>query len=244
MSGLPRAYDTKICDMSRVAIFGGAFNPVHWGHLLVAQTALTTRQLERVIWVPDRHPPHKSPAVGASFEQRMHALRLALADFREFSAFELPNATARPGYALAIWEQLRERDRCWGEWYWIVGADAFARLPYWYGRERLVPAATWLVAPRELPCQSDRSVSPQEAPGNPGVPSSSGTVYREVLEKLRVQGIEIRAELLPSPAIGISSSLIRSYCRDRRSIRFLVPEAVRAYIEAEGLYLTDKNPGG
>lgn len=238
MSGLPRAYDIKICDMSRVAIFGGSFNPVHWGHLLVAQTALTTCQLERVIWVPDRHPPHKSPVSGASFEQRLHALRLALADFREFSAFELPNAIERPGYAIAIWEQLRSEGRA-SEWHWIVGTDAFARLPYWYGRERLVPAVTWLVAPRELPCQSDRSVSPKEAPGKPGVPSSSETVYREVLEKLRVQGIEIRAQLLSSPAVGISASLIRSYCRARRSIRFLVPEAVRAYIEAEGLYGAD-----
>lgn len=205
--------------MGQVAIFGGTFDPVHWGHLLVAETALSQLGLDRVIWIPARRPPHKH---GLAYEHRRLMVERAIADNPAFAMGSAQTGDSSPDYAIQTLTYLQTTyPKC--QWYWIIGLDAFQTLPRWYHREQLIPACDWLLAPRPV------SVQEINTPGR--------LLWQQVVEQLAAQNIPIRWQLLQMPLVNISSSLIRQYCRQHRSIRYLVPEDVRAYITTHNLYL-------
>src|SRR6476661_7456106 len=117
--------------MRKIAILGGTFDPVHWGHVLVAETAASQFGLDRVIWVPDRSPPHKGRPDLASFEQRREMLALAIADRPDF-LLSPPEANPR-GSSFAI--------------------ETLLTLPKWHRCSEIGGLCDWLVAPR--PSQGD-----------------------------------------------------------------------------------------
>lgn len=204
--------------MGQLAIFGGTFDPIHWGHLVVAQTALSQLNLELVIWVPAGHPPHKT---GLASVHRRLMVQYAIASHPAFILSPLETAPTGTDYAVQTFAALQELYPQ-NQWSWIIGIDAFLTLPRWYGRKKLIPACNWLVAPR-----SDFSNATKDTPYN---------CCQKVVEQLAEQEITIRWQLLQMPQLGISSSLIRQYCHSGRSIRYLVPEAVRTYITSQNLY--------
>lgn len=204
--------------MQKLAIFGGAFDPIHWGHLLIAQTALDQLRLDRVIWVIDRAPPHKQVSTQVDFQHRWEMVQLAIADRPAFILSPITTHFSRYSYAIdthyhlqAVYPQTN--------WHWIVGQDAFATLPRWYRRQELIPECHWLVAPRP----NDSNIELE-------------LLSKTVVEQLTTQSIPIRWQVLSVPPVAISSSLIRQYCQEHRSIRYLVPEAVRTYILNHQLY--------
>ena len=207
--------------MDKRGIFGGTFNPVHWGHLLIAETALTQMQLSQVMWVPTRCPPHK-PA--AQWKQRVEMVQQAIAGH---PAFTLASESAN-SYAS---ETLLALKASYPDtlWYWIIGLDAFQKLPRWYRRQEVISECKWLVAPRLLATTCQLKLSDE-------IVTQSQSLCTQVEQQLATEGISICWQLLPTPWIGISSSLIRQHCRDRYSIRYLVPEPVRSYIIAANLY--------
>jgi nicotinate-nucleotide adenylyltransferase len=218
--------------MGQVAIFGGTFDPVHWGHLLLAETALSQLGLDKVIWVPTRRPPHKQ---GLAYEHRRLMVERAIALNPAFGIASVETAHPDTDYAIETLAYLQDIYPN-HQWYWILGLDAFQTLPLWYRREKLIPACYWLVAPRPgTRAKTDslftKSISAQE--GN----DTQESWCQQVTGQLASQDIPIRWQLLQMPPVGISSSLIRQYCRQRRSIRYLVPEDVRAYITTYNLYL-------
>ncbi len=191
-----------------MAIFGGTFNPVHWGHLCVAEMARDQFLLEQVLWVPAAHPPHKGLAPVA-FEHRLEMVRRAIADQPAFVVTDIDQQQTGKSYAIGTLENLQllyPQTR----WYWILGADALPSLPRWYRVEELAHHCTWLIAPRPHPT------------GNSSISLPAHIPWR--WEKLEMPGIEV------------SSSLVRNRLRQGRSIRYLVPEAVRLYIEMQELY--------
>lgn len=212
---------------------GGTFDPVHWGHLLIAETALSQATLDQVSWVPDRCPPHKR---AAGFEHRLEMVRLAIADHPAFAIS--PGATNHSGPSYAI-QTLIDLQSVYTntQWYWIIGLDAFQTLPRWYRRQELAAQCDWLVVPRLVP-----AAPPREELG--GMTAQIESICKQVTQQLAEQFISIRWQLLQMPWVGVSSSLIRQYCRDgyadakgvRSSIRYLVPEAVRIYIATHNLY--------
>ncbi len=216
--------------MRKLAIFGGTFDPVHWGHLLIAETALSQVNVEQVIWIPNRCPPHKQAAI---FEHRLEMVQRAIADHPAFAS--LPGedgwgmATPRePSYAI---QTLIDLQAVYPNthWFWIVGLDAFQTLPRWYRRQELATECDWLVAPRLVSV-----TSLVDEPG--GIIAQTNFICEQVVQKLSDERINIRWQTLSMPWIGVSSSLIRQYCRDRSSIRYLVPESVRIYIATHNLY--------
>ncbi len=217
--------------MGQVAVLGGTFDPVHLGHLLLAQTALTQLELDRVIWVPTRQPPHKR---GLAYEHRRSMVERAIADNPAFVVDAVETTHTQPDYAIETLTYL-ENTYPNQQWHWIIGIDAFQTLPLWYRREKLIPACNWLVAPRPLSAVEIATL----------IPSNSAQTQRDlesclchqVVNQLASQDIPIRWLLLQMPHVDISSSLIRQYCRQQRSIRYLVPESVRAYITTHNLYL-------
>lgn len=210
--------------MRKMAIFGGTFDPVHWGHLLIAETALSQMALERVIWVPTPCPPNKQATI---FEHRLEMVQRAIADHPAFASL-LP---ANCSYSFFAIQSLIDLKAIYPntDWYWIVGLDAFQTLPRWYKRQELAAECEWLVAPRFL------SIAPRvDEPGE--MTAQIQLVCAEVAQKMMLQDISIRWQILHMPWVGFSSSLIRQYCRDRSSIRYLVPETVRIYIATHNLY--------
>lgn len=220
--------------MRKVAILGGTFDPVHWGHLLIAETGLSQATLDQVIWVPDRCPPHKRAAV---FEHRLEMVRLAIADHPAFAISSGAINHSGPSYAIQTLIELQALYMN-TQWYWIVGLDAFQTLPRWHQRQELAAQCNWLVVPRLV-----LGAPPREEPG--AMTARLESICNEVAQQLADQFISIRWQLLQMPWIGVSSSLIRQYCRNgyvnaegvRSSIRYLVPEAVRIYIATHNLYL-------
>ena len=217
--------------MGQVAILGGTFDPVHWGHLLIAQTALSQLNLTQVIWVPDCLSPHKQ---ACSYGHRRSMVEQAITDNPNFILSPVETVDAKPNYAIKTLTELQDTySDC--QWYWIIGIDAFQTLPHWYRREAVIPACNWLVAPR--PIATTRFHFTKSERNQPLADSQSSWLCQQVAQQLASQDISIRWQLLQMPALGISSTLIRQYCRQHRSIRYLVPEAVRAYITDHNLYL-------
>lgn len=205
--------------MRKVAIFGGTFDPVHWEHLLVAQAALNQVALEQIIWVPTRCPPHKQATV---FEHRLEMLQRAIIDH---SAFAI--SLSAPSYAVQTLVDLQAIYPN-THWYWIVGLDAFQTLPRWYRRQELADSCEWLVAPRLVPSAlKNEQVT---------ITVQSQLICEQVAQHLAKEKITINWQILQMPWVGVSSSLIRQYCREQYSIRYLVPEAVRLYIATHNLY--------
>lgn len=219
--------------MGHVAILGGTFDPVHWGHLLVAQTALSQLNLDRVIWVPAHYPPHKQ---GSPYKHRRLMVERAIADNPAFGVAPLETAHAKPDYAiktLADFQSVYPNDN----WYWILGLDTFQTLPSWYSREKLIPACNWLVAPRFVNRTGTNALFADSDSIQEARDSQDKWLCQRVVRQLASENISIGWQLLQMPLVGISSSLIRQYCRQHQSIRYLVPEEVRAYITEQNLYL-------
>jgi nicotinate-nucleotide adenylyltransferase len=209
--------------MGKLAILGGTFNPVHWGHLLMAETARDQCQLDQVIWVPTHHPPHRSPTELVDTTHRVNMVKLAI---QSNAAFTLSTVEIdRPGtsYAIDTLNTLKHIHPD-SQWYWIIGLDAFQTLPRWYRHLEIAPQCTWLVAPRWLDIC------------DPEAPHATEAIAEQTVQHLAAQAIEIRWMPLPMPRLEVSSGLIRHSCGDRRSIRYLVPDAVFDYITTHNLY--------
>lgn len=201
--------------MQKLAILGGSFNPIHRGHLLMAETALNQLSLNQVIWVPAHHPPHKPSIELADFQHRLEMVDRAIAPYPDFSLSIANQLHIGSSYAIDTLLDLQTRYPN-SQWYWVGGLDAFASLPRWYRRRELADQCSWLVAPRWG--------------------QKSNEVCQKIVQCMAEESIEISWQLLQMPLSEISSSLVRQYCRDRRSIQALVPKSVENYIAAHNLY--------
>lgn len=201
----------------KIGIMGGTFNPVHLGHLLMAECALDQFELEQVIWIPTYRPPHKAQSLLA-FGHRWEMVKRAIADHPQFIASDIEQQRATVSYASETLVELNAKfpETCW---YWIIGLDAFHTLPEWRNSCELVTQCIWLVAPRDQ--------------------ASTEKVCLQVETEFVRQSIQLRWHLIQMPQIDISSSLIRHYCHHGRSLRYLVSESVRVYIQTNNLYQRD-----
>ncbi len=206
--------------MQQIAIFGGTFDPIHWGHMLVAETALHQIPVEKVIWVPSRNPPHKQAAL---FRHRLEMLQQAIKDNPAFTLSLI--AENRSGTSYAI-NTLIDLSGFYPNthWYWIVGLDTFRTLPHWYRGHELAQMCDWLIAPRLV---GGETIAQTEF------------ICKQVEQQLQEQSVNIHWQYLNIPLVGVSSSLIRQLVREGRSIRYLVPEPVRLYIPIHNLYINN-----
>lgn len=222
--GLKNRLMGSINIMQKIGIFGGTFDPVHWGHLLVAESAYTQAGLSKVIWLPNYYPHYKQATL---FEHRLEMVALVIASNPGFTI--APNSSRTSTYAIQTLQQLQAAYPH-THWYWILGLDTFQTLPRWYRRRELVPACKWLVAPR-----LEAYTQPQAATA---AAAAADIQFRceQVVQHLAVQSLSIDWQILQMPGVEVSATMIRQYCRDRHSIRYLVPEPVREYIATHNLY--------
>ncbi|HQJ08547.1 MAG TPA: nicotinate-nucleotide adenylyltransferase [Deltaproteobacteria bacterium] len=206
-----------------MGIFGGTFNPIHFGHLRAAEEVRQEIGLDTVFFVPSYIPPHKELAGGIPADKRLEIVRLAIRTNPSFalSSFEVEQGGS--SYSIRTIEHVRE---AYGVTpYFILGQDAFNEISTWYQSARLFGLAHFVVMSRpdaKRPGLKDvlggMPVSFEESDG--GYVNDTGN---------RIMFVNVTA-------LDISSSLIRSLRRQGRSIRYLVPEEVEDYIRNERMY--------
>lgn len=183
----------------RIAIFGGTFDPIHSAHLTVAREAVKQVGLDRVLFVPAAHPPHKSGSTEAGYEDRYRMLELACRDDPVFSPSRLEEED-RKSYSILTIEKLRAALAPQDEIFFLIGADAFAEITTWYRWEDVVRQATFIVVTR---------------PGHDyHAPPGSRVVRLETLA-LPVSSSEIRANLAAGRPAPELPPAVRQYINER-----------------------------
>lgn len=221
--------------MKKIAIFGGTFNPVHWGHLLMAETAFDQAQLDQVLWVPTYQPPHKlSQAAPISYHHRLAMVKLAIASHPGFAVSTIERDRAGISYAIDTLNALQASSSN-AQWFWIIGLDAFRTLPQWQGHPHLAQSCRWLVAPRFALNQQTHRTAASSASSDTSL-AGFEAICQQVVHQLAQTSIDLNWQLLSMPIVNLSSSLVRTYCSQGRSIRYLVPDPVRAYLLKHQLY--------
>jgi nicotinate-nucleotide adenylyltransferase len=202
--------------VSRIGIMGGTFDPVHYGHLVTAGEALWQFGLSLVIFVPNRHPPHKEPAEVSDPEHRYLMMFLATVSNPHFTVSRVEIDRTGPSYTIDTIRELR-RSRPEEELFYITGADALEQIlrGEWRETDQLLDLCQFIGASR---------------PGYHLDPLQWSSASNRLGAHLRnVHTMEI-------PAMAISSTDIRARVRDGRPITYLVPEAVEQYIMRHKLY--------
>lgn len=200
-------------DGRAIGVLGGAFNPPHIGHLLLAQEAVARLGLREAVLVPTGEAPHKVIEADPGREARLEMTRRAVAgdEGLSVSAFEVEAADRGegPSYTVRTLEAMREERS--DELVLLLGADTAASLGSWYEPERIVTLARVGVAPR------------------PGIEQGEVDAALERLGGAPAEPVEM-------PAVGVSSTEVRERVAAGLPIRHLVPDPVIALIGERGLY--------
>lgn len=197
---------------TRVGILGGSFDPIHIGHLVLAEEARDQLGLARVYLVPAGEPPHKRDRRLTPVEDRVHMTRLAIAGNDAFDVSRVDADRPGPHYTVDLISILKAQLPPTVELYFLMGYDSLADLPKWYRPAELLASCHLVALTRP---NIDINWADLEA---------------------QLPGIRERVTLLDMPELEIASNDLRSRVRTGRSIRYFVPEPVREYICERGLY--------
>ena len=201
-------------------ILGGTFDPIHIGHLAIAEEARDALGLVRVLFVPTGVPVHKPGRPVSSAEDRVAMVAAAIADNPAFALSRAEVDRPGPSYAVDTLEALAAEIRARGgepDLVFILSSEAYAGLPTWRRPERILELCRMAVVPR-----------PGTDPVDP-----------DAMARL-VPGADRRTIVIDGPRLAVSGSVLRARVAAGRSIRYLVPDAVIAYIGDHGLYRTNK----
>ncbi len=199
----------------RIGIFGGTFDPVHTGHLILAEQGREQGQLDEVWFVPAAHPPHKETPALTRFEQRVEMRALAIAGNAAFRIDELEKERPGPSYTADTLAELRRRypDH---EFWLLIGSDTLWDLPHWYQPRRVLEQAGLLVMTR---------------------PGSTVLSAEHLREQFHLpEQTPLRLQVIETPQIDISSRDLRRRAAAGRSLRYFLPRAVECYIYDKQLY--------
>ena len=197
----------------KVGIFGGTFDPVHVGHLLLAEEARVVLALNEVLFIPTGQPWLKAGTKVGEGRHRMAMVELAVAANPGFRASDMEIRRPGPTYTVDTLTVLRDELGPSVELYVILGIDAVNDLGRWHLPERIFELGTVVAAPR------------------PGSQSLDARALDSVSS-----GASQKIMLLDTPLVGVSGRGIRRRVCNGQSIRYMVPDSVAAYIHAQGLY--------
>ena len=198
----------------RLGLFGGTFDPVHYGHLIMAECCREQCELDEVWFLPAGHPPHKGKQGISSGTARAEMLELAVAGCPKFQVSRIELGREGRSYTVDTLQQLFDEDAS-RELFFLMGTDSLRDLPSWHEPERITQLATVVVANRG----GDRRTTRDELVDLPGAAH---------VERIR---------FVRMPAIALSATEIRRHVGNGASIRFQTPRAVQVYVQEHGLYL-------
>lgn len=187
----------------RIGILGGTFNPIHIGHLILAEEALWKLKLDKVIFVPSYLPPHKDEEGIIDAQHRFKMVTLAIDANSRFEVSRLEIDLKQKAYSIDTIKKLKAQYGPGAEYFFITGSDSLKELVSWKQIDEIFKISKFIVAKR------------------PGFP-------------IDVVPQDVQAVVITE--IEVSASEIRKRLKENKSIRYLVPDNVREYIEKNGLY--------
>jgi nicotinate-nucleotide adenylyltransferase len=212
----------------RIGLFGGTFDPIHWGHLRSAEEVSETFRLDRVLFIPASIPPHKTDQPTTPARDRLQMVRLAVARNPRFKVSTVEIARAGVSYSV---DTIRHFARKMGKGdalFFIIGLDAFREIGSWKDFTELFPLCNFIVTSRPGSKDTDPLLGTGVA-----VKRRFCYDFKEGNYRHR-SGTRILFTKLAD--IAISASEIRARAKEGKSIRYLVPSAVETYIQKQGLY--------
>lgn len=199
--------------MKKIGIMGGTFNPIHYGHLMLAENAYDSMKLDEIWFMPSADPPHKSGQAILPYSYRSEMTELAIRDVPYFIKSDFESQRSKPSYTAETLRLLHEQYPN-TEFYFIMGADSLFQLETWYQPEKVMAQAILLVAVRD---------------------HHSTEEMHQQIDYLQNK-YNARIQLMDMPGVDLSSVLIRKRVENQQTIRFFVPEKIRKYIIEHHLY--------
>lgn len=199
----------------RVGLLGGSFDPPHIGHLILAEEARDQLQLDRVLFAPAGQQPLKAGQVVTPVDDRVAMTELAIAGNGRFALSRGDVDRPGPHYTIDLVKIIAAQLPPGSDLFFLMGFDSLADLPRWREPAQLIRTAQLVALTR------------------PGVP-----IDWDALEA-RLPGVRERVKLLDMPELEIASHDLRERVRTGRSIRYMVPDTVKQYIESKGLYKSE-----
>jgi len=211
----------------KLGILGGTFNPIHLGHLRIAEEVRDRLGLDQVLFMPAATPPHK-PLVGdLPFAERLAMVRLAVADHPRFSVTDLENRRSGPSYSVDTLRELKLEHPA-DELFFIIGSDSFLEIGLWHRYAEIFPQCHLAVVERPgCGIQNLAAVLPPAVAGEFNHDTATNCLTHR-------SGTQIR--YLPGIPLAISSSAIRELAASGHSLRYLAPEPVIGYITTKRIY--------
>ncbi len=198
----------------KVGIIGGTFDPIHHGHLILAEYSRILFKLEKIVFIPAGAPPHKVKEEISSIEHRYHMTLLATNTNPYFVVSTIEMEKEGPNYTIETIRQLQVENK-YANYYFILGEDSLKEIHTWKDYDRLLKICKFIVAPR--PYANRKSLADK-------VEELNTTFGKSIY-------------ILDAPLIEISSTTIRDRVNMGLSIKYLVPESVEQYIRKYKLYV-------
>jgi nicotinate-nucleotide adenylyltransferase len=199
----------------RIGIFGGTFDPVHYGHLILAEQCREQGRLDQVWFVPAPRPPHKAEQPLTRFDQRVEMLALAIAGNPTFRIDEIEKDRTGPSFTVDTLAEFQKRHPA-DEFFLLVGSDTLKDLPHWHDPVGVLRRAGLLVVLRP----NHALLSTDDLRASAQLPAD----------------VPLRLEVVEMPLIGISSRDLRRRVVLGKSLRYLLPRAVEVYIHDKQIY--------
>ena len=212
----------------RIGLFGGTFDPIHWGHLRSAEEVRETLSLDRILFIPASNPPHKKGQTTTPAKDRLEMVRLAVANNPRFAVSTVE--IQRPGisYSIDTLRYFSNKNSGSDSYYFILGFDAFREIGTWKDFTEIFPLCHFVITSR-----------PEKDHSNPfrQIPIAVRRLFcYDFAKKVYKHRSGTDLYFVKLTDIAISASDIRRRAREGKSIRYLVPSEVETYIKQQGLY--------
>ena len=207
---------------TNILLFGGTFDPIHNGHLIMAQEAYKRLDIDKVIFIPSAFPPHKDNHI--DFAHRFEMTKLAIEGIGYFEVSDIESKKDEPSYTINTVRHffkepiVNEEHTCLR---WLIGSDTIPELKNWYKINELINECHFVIAERKTSQKENHVILCKKALKDIGIEKDYFTLH---------------FTFFPNPIIEISSIMIREKIKNDNPIKFLVPEKVEKYIYDNELY--------
>ena len=199
----------------RIGIFGGSFDPIHTGHLILAEKCREQADLDQVLFIPSAEAPHKEDGALGTDRQRTEMVDLAIGGHPSFLRSSIETDRGGVSYTVDTLEQLKEQQPE-DELFLLIGGDSLNNFHTWKDPEKILAMATPLVI------------------GRPGEGEVDFDLLASYVDKARLA--KIKSLAIDAPLIEISSTSIRNAVSEEKSFRYLTPRSVERYIQTQKIY--------
>lgn len=223
-------------NLKQIGLFGGTFNPVHFGHLRSAAEVRDRFLLDKVCFIPSSIPPHKSPSRIADAKDRFEMLKIAMKSYSEFYLSNVELNRQGPSYTIDTVKYFQSDQTEPAAYYLILGLDAFLEIDTWKSFKELFRVIPFIVMTRPglNYCEDKDRVTAISDFLNTKI--SDGYLFSKK-DSVYTHKVNQPVYMLDITPIDISSTNIRTLIRNKEPVSFLMPEDVELFIKNNGLYI-------